>query len=185
MPSDSEEKSPERCNSNYNSNSNYNCNSNITLQEHLAEEIGASFLDPHSDVSKRLEQAQKLAPFLEEIDGYWSFASHDRDFDAKQKQKQNANANELQLQLQFQFITQGRLPALDWKSHFRKSYTILLWVRPRIGTETEETTTVAQDNAFGTNQRGKRLLYRFGDDEDDKECTTGVAVSVGEWRGPR
>ncbi len=126
-------------------------------------------MDPDLDVSERLQKAERLAPFLNEIDGYWSFSSDDKDV------KPNSNT--------FQFITQGRLPALDWKSHFRKSYTLLLWVRPRIGKEKQDT-TVAEDNAIASNQhqRGKRLLYRFGDDEEDNQCTTGVAVSVGEWR---
>lgn len=151
------------------------CSNSITLQEHLSQDIGASFLDPNMDVSERLAKAQKLAPYLQEIDGYWSFSSDD-------KSVTETNANHFHTP---PAATHGRLPALDWNSHFRKSYTLLLWIRPKMGAE-KVGTTVAEDdaNAAGNNynQRGKRLLYRFADTEDDQTATTGVAVSVGEWR---
>jgi hypothetical protein len=185
-PSSSEEKtdseSHEKC-------SNSNGNSTISIQEHLTEEIGASFLDPDLDVSDRLEKARKLAPFLEEIDGYWSFSSgdgsdddDDDDEDSNVNVNVNANANVMNnFHARSHSKTEGRLPVLDWNSQFRKSYTLLLWVRPRIRRKQQET-TVAEDTHQRERGNKRRLLYRFGDSEDDATCTTGVAVSVGEWR---
>ncbi|VEU43883.1 unnamed protein product [Pseudo-nitzschia multistriata] len=158
--------SPSSPGSDPNSNSKPNPSS---LPGHLSEAVAASFLDPAMDVGERLARAEAIRPFLNEIDGYWSFGSY------------NNSSGE-------RTTTEGRLPPLAWNAHFRKAYTLLLWVRPVIGAEKEpeetETTTVAEDDAeaLGEGTGSDRLLYRFAEGPEDATSSTGVSVSVGEWR---
>jgi len=138
-----------------------------SLPKHLSDTVTSSFLDPDLDVHERLDRAQKIRPFLEEIDGYWSFSSNII------KTGNSARSNSKN--------TEGQLPHLEWNAHFRKSYTLLLWVRPRIGAVMEPT-TIAEDDANANVSNSNRLLYRFGTTDEDDISATGVAVSVGEWR---
>ena len=156
-----------------------------TLSHYLSDHLISSFLDPDLDVSVKIEKAKLLQPYLEEIDGYWSFSS------VSSSAEENQNGNQNNQQQQHQSITEGQLPPIEWQTHFRKSYTILLWVRPTLST-IEKVTTIAEDNELiqsynsTTNTstlKNKRILYRFANHvDDDAHSPTGVCVTVGDWR---
>jgi hypothetical protein len=61
---------------------------------------------------------------------------------------------------------------------FSKGYTILLWVRPVVGSEKE--TTIAEDDQQHFSKT-KRVLYRFATSLEDAN-SQGVCVTAGDWR---
>ena len=125
----------------------------ISISQHLSEQVSTS-IDPDVDVSKKIEKAKKIQPFLEDVDGYLSFSS--------------------------EVSCEGQLPVLEWNHHFRKAYTIILWVRPVLGPE-KHTTIAEDDQQHLQSQKIKRVLYRFGTSLDDSS-SVGVCVTIGEWR---
>ena len=160
----------------------------ITMSKHLSNQIISPLLDPDLDVSIKIEKAEKLKPFLDEIDGYWSFSSEEEeedDPDNNSDRRHSRRGGPTKVA-----ITEGHLPILEWNTNFRKSYTILLWVRPKIGsTERKEdttTTTIAEDDELLKNKNKsknkRRILYRFANHEHDSQSKSGVCVSVGDWR---
>ena len=153
-----------------------------TLSHYLSDHLISSFLDPDLDVSVKIQKAKLLQPYLEEIDGYWSFSSSSASAEENHYRNQHHQ--------QQPSITEGKLPPIEWQTHFRKSYTILLWVRPTIST-IEKVTTVAEDNELNQSYnstdtstlKNKRILYRFANHvDDDAQSPTGVCVTVGDWR---
>ena len=83
--------------------------------------------------------------------------------------------------------SRGELPPLDWKGAFRKSYTILFWIRPVLGglRETTEGSTVSdlgeagQDSASSLTET-RRLWYRFSTATLD-DVGVGICVQCGDW----
>ncbi|KAL3924923.1 MAG: hypothetical protein SGILL_000744 [Bacillariaceae sp.] len=122
----------------------------ISMSQHLSNQV-YTWIDPDASADVKLQKCNTLQPFLEDVDGYLSFSS--------------------------ETPSEGQWPVLEWNAHFRKGYTIVLWVRPVVGEE--KNTTIAEDDAaFG---KTRRVLYRFGTSLEDA-TSQGVCVSVGDWR---
>ena len=91
-----------------------------------------------------------------------------------------------------------QLPPLDWKGCFRKSYSVLLWVRPIVGNAMSVLET--QDGTSGTGtdtdippvqtgdvdtgavppSQSRRLWYRFSTAPED-DSGVGICVQCGDW----
>ncbi|KAG7359446.1 Beige/BEACH domain containing protein [Nitzschia inconspicua] len=125
--------------------------SEISMSRHLSNQV-STWIDADASVETKLQKAKILEPFLQEIDGYLSFSSEEP--------------------------AEGQWPVLEWNTHFRKAYTIILWVRPVVGAEKE--TTIAEDDQQHYSKT-KRVLYRFATSLEDAN-SQGVCVSVGDWR---
>ena len=129
----------------------------VGMSQHLFEQL-SSFVDPEMDVSTKIQKAKNISKYVEELDGYMNFSC------------ENTQKNNL-------MPTEGQLPALEWHAHFRKAYTLLLWVRPVLGGE--KFTTIMEDDAGPT---ARRVLYRFATTANDDANGLGVCVTVGDWR---
>mmetsp|Transcript_79159 Transcript_79159/g.229918 ORF Transcript_79159/g.229918 Transcript_79159/m.229918 type:complete len:86 (-) Transcript_79159:423-680(-) len=70
--------------------------------------------------------------------------------------------------------SRGELPVLEWNNHFRKAYTLLLWIRPVLGEELE--TTILEDDQ---NANHRRILYRFATAPEDA-AAVGVCATLGD-----
>ena len=118
----------------------------ISMSQHLFEQV--SCFVGTGDADSKIKKAESLKPFIQELDGFLSFGEP---------------GNE------------GQLPVLEWNAHFRKAYTLLLWIRPVLGEEKE--TTIYEDNS----PPPRRILYRFSTSHNDA-AGLGVCVTVGDWR---
>ena len=143
-----------------------------TLSEYIAESVIQPLLDPDLEVAQKLQTIDtQIQPYLEEIDGYWSFSSAKND------------SNTTSTTTIPTTTTEGHLPSLDWERHFRNAYTVLLWIRPQLSTTTEHPpTTLADEEHNNPKTKHPRILYRFANHPDDAHSTTGVCVTMGEWR---
>lgn len=81
----------------------------------------------------------------------------------------------------------GELPPLDWKGSFRKSYTILFWIRPIVGHELDESElSELADRHVGIGQDAvqeverRRLWYRFSTATLD-DSGVGICIQCGDW----
>ena len=143
-----------------------------TISEYIADKVVQPLLDPDLEVTQKLQTIHtKIQPYLEEIDGYWSFSSAKND------------SNTTSTTTIPTTTTEGHLPSLDWERHFRNAYTVLLWIRPQLSTTTEHPpTTLADEEHNNPKTKHPRILYRFANHPDDAHSTTGVCVTMGEWR---
>ena len=138
--------------------------SSITLPKHICNELKV-LIDPSTDATDRTAHIeQKWLPNLQEpSDAFITFTGD---------------------------VHQAHLPALyAWNSTFRKAYTLLFWIRPRLGDERtaeqeeegedddddEEGSTSSKDDSH------RRLLYRLSTDPDDANGT-GVCVTCSPWK---
>ena len=119
------------------------------MSQHSFQQVSA-LVDPDLDVAKKVKYAQDLKPHIGQIDGYLSFSSHPDE------------------------TVEGQLPVLEWNAHFRKAYTLLLWIRPCLGEELQ--TTILEND-----RQGRRVLYRLATSPDDT-TSVGVCVTIGDWR---
>ena len=119
----------------------------VNMSQHLFDQI-STFTNAETAYEDKISKSKNLKPYLGEVDGFLSFDSQS---------------------------SEGKWPVLEWTSHFRKAYNLLLWVRPVI-TEEEIHTTILEDT---TPQR--RILYRLATSPED-HSGVGVCVTVGEWR---
>ena len=120
----------------------------VSLNRHLFDRF-RSLTNPDLDAAAKTQVAQSFEPFLDEIDGHLSFGEG---------------------------RCAGQLPVLEWNTQFRKAYTLLLWIRPRMGGELE--TTVLEDDQ---NMNHRRILYRFATSTEDAS-SVGVCAMIGDWR---
>eukprot|EP00934_Nitzschia_sp_Nitz4_P008655 Nitzschia sp. Nitz4//scaffold12_size214221//49825//58278//NITZ4_001488-RA/size214221-processed-gene-0.150-mRNA-1//-1//CDS//3329534984//8645//frame0 len=131
----------------------------VSMSQHFHDRF-QTLLNPNEAGSSKVEILQDIQPYLGEVDGYLSFSSD-------QLSGTNISAK-----------TRGELPVLEWNAQFRKSYTLLLWVRPVLGQEVQTTIHEDDQNAAGH----RRVLYRFATSDQDAESTTGVCVTMTDWR---
>eukprot|EP00339_Tiarina_fusa_P019574 CAMPEP_0117009984 /NCGR_PEP_ID=MMETSP0472-20121206/8922_1 /TAXON_ID=693140 ORGANISM="Tiarina fusus, Strain LIS" /NCGR_SAMPLE_ID=MMETSP0472 /ASSEMBLY_ACC=CAM_ASM_000603 /LENGTH=185 /DNA_ID=CAMNT_0004712415 /DNA_START=132 /DNA_END=685 /DNA_ORIENTATION=- len=120
----------------------------VSMSEHLFDQV-STWTDPKASIDEKVQKAKNLKPFIGEVDGYLSFDSESS--------------------------SEGKWPVLEWTSHFRKAYNLLLWIRPVV-TDKELQTTILEDT---TPQR--RVLYRLATSPED-HSGVGVCVTVGDWR---
>ena len=116
-----------------------------TLTKHLHQEWKV-LVDAQIPPKERMAQAERLRPLLSETDGYISFKGQ----------------------------TKGLLPALDWNTSFRKAYSLLMWIRPRLTDETPEASSESEASQT-------RMLYRFSSNADDSKAV-GVCVTLSGWQ---
>ena len=89
----------------------------------------------------------------------------------------------------------GQLPPLDWKGSFRKSYSLLFWIRPIVGNPMEEGNdihdTASSKDSHSTihradpleqqnQQKARRIWYRFSTSSQD-DSGVGICVECSEW----
>ena len=117
-----------------------------TFSKHLHQQWKV-LVDPDVPREQRVKQAELLRSLLWEPDGYITFKG----------------------------LTKGLLPALDWNSSFRKAYSLLMWVRPRL---TDETLELSPESEMEMSQT--RMLYRFSSHADDSRAV-GVCVNMSDW----
>jgi hypothetical protein len=86
---------------------------------------------------------------------------------------------------------QGHLPALDWNQHFRKAYTLLLWLRV-VAEDVKEEEHKGKEEIEKEDEKEEgedepdttpppRILYRFATSPDDSEAT-GICVTCSDWK---
>lgn len=121
--------------------------SGLTLTKHVHHQW-KKLVDPNLSVKDRMSKAEELRPLLSKTDAYITLKGQ----------------------------TRAMLPALDWNASFRKSYSMLMWVRPRLTDETIEFSSES-DLEFS----GKRMLYRFSTHNDDSKAI-GVSVTLSNWQ---
>lgn len=126
----------------------------ISLPKHIFNELSV-LIDPNLPGPKRQHHCNEhwLPNLSEEADAYITFSGN---------------------------VHQAHLPALyAWNASFRKAYTILFWIRPRLGDIIDSPGEVS---LTGTSDDGhRRLLYRLATDSDDANAT-GVCVTCSPWR---
>ncbi|KAL7565117.1 hypothetical protein ACA910_005124 [Epithemia clementina (nom. ined.)] len=118
-----------------------------TFTKHLHQEWKI-LVDPDVPPDQRMAQAERLRPLLSETDGYITFKGQ----------------------------TKGLLPALDWNTSFRKAYSLLMWIRPRLSGE-----ILDADPETETDIHQTRVLYRFSSNSDDSRAV-GVCVALSSWQ---
>jgi len=121
--------------------------SGLTFTKHMHREWKA-LVDSRIPVEERSSRAERLRPLLSQSDAFVSLKGQ----------------------------TKALLPALDWNSSFRKSYSLLMWVRPRL---TGDTVDFSAEEEL--EYSGKRLLYRFSSTSDDSKAV-GVSVTLSNWQ---
>lgn len=126
------------------------------MSQHLFEQVSC-WTNPDIAADKKVSKAVKLKDYVQEVDGYLNISSD--------------------------HPCEGQWPVLEWNEHFRKAYTILLWVRPLVGekleTEDKDGETIIDRTDDSTMH--PRVLYRFGTHPGDS-AAQGVCVTLGEWR---
>ena len=133
----------------------------ISMSRHLLERL-ESFTNPDLEAPQKVDIARDLQPYLNQVDGYLSFGSGEESVSSSTT-----------------ISTSGQLPVLEWNNHFRKAYTLLLWLRP-VASPDELETTILEDDQNARYYR--RILYRFATAEDDKSAVGGVCATLGDWR---
>jgi hypothetical protein len=136
----------------------------ISLSRHLFEEFRL-LVDPAVSAAAKVKQCEeRWIPNLQDpADAYVTFSGD---------------------------VHQAHLPSIpNWNSSFRKAYTLLFWIRPRLGDQQPEqqqmqeqhqsSPSAAEKNPDPTSHR--RLLYRFSTDHNDANGT-GVCVTCSPWR---
>jgi len=111
---------------------------------HHVHDIMTGLVSVNVGMSEKLQQSLILKKFLSRPDGY----------------------------IELQPPCEAQLPPLEWNRHFRKSYSILAWIRPHV----EETTTPST-----THSQHKQVLYRFSTSEKDYKGA-GICVQLGDWQ---
>lgn len=119
----------------------------ITFTQHLHKELKI-LADPNVPYEKRIAQAQRIRHFLGETDAYITFKGQ----------------------------TKGVLPALDWNTSFRKAYSLLMWVRPRLQ---DGILDICDQAEVELAQR--KILYRFSTNADDSKAV-GVCATLSGWQ---
>lgn len=77
---------------------------------------------------------------------------------------------------------QAHLPSIpNWNASFRKVYTLLFWIRPRLGEPRNKTPASPQSSSEQDDTQQRRLLYRFSTDHNDANGT-GVCVTCSPWK---
>ena len=117
----------------------------VPIARHV-HELFTSLVSVDTPLDDKLQQAQLLQSFLSRPDGYIEFHS---------------------------FPCEAQLPPLEWNRHFKKSYSILCWIRPQLSTTTTE-------QPISTHNNYKQVLYRFSTSEKDSKGA-GLCVQMGEW----
>lgn len=131
----------------------------ICMSQHIFDQISC-WVDPDTNVTQKVQKVNDLKPYISQVDGYLSFTSEEP--------------------------AEGQWPVLEWNAYFRKSYTILFWVRAHVGKEETKQIPLEVDKSklmdvANGKVRHKRILYRFATSPDDAEAQ-GVCVTLGEWR---
>ena len=140
-----------------------------SLNRHLVDRLSvlttgvAEKNDEITSTNKKQAVLTQLAPYLDEVDGFLSFSSSQGSSTSTPPSSTHS-------------VTKGELPVLDWNAHFRKAYTLLLWVRPVMGEERE--TTILEDDQCA---RHTRILYRWATAEDDASAL-GICATIGDWQ---
>jgi hypothetical protein len=129
----------------------------VCISQHLFEQVSC-WTNPDAKAEQKVETATRLQSSIQEVDGYLSMSSKDK--------------------------CEGQWPVLEWNAHFRKAYTILLWVRPVVGEklatpEDKDGETIIDHT--DTSSTYPRVLYRFATHPGDS-AAQGVCVTLGEWR---
>lgn len=71
-------------------------------------------------------------------------------------------------------VQRVEMPPILWNPHYRKSYTLLMWLRASMGDEQE------QEDGDSKRDTSPRILYRFCTSEQD-HAGVGICVTLGEW----
>mmetsp|Transcript_2502 Transcript_2502/g.5943 ORF Transcript_2502/g.5943 Transcript_2502/m.5943 type:complete len:2797 (-) Transcript_2502:151-8541(-) len=128
----------------------------VSMSQHLFEQVSC-WTNPNSTADQKVDKAKRLKQYVQEVDGYLNISSDNP--------------------------CEGQWPVLEWNEHFRKAYTILLWVRPVVGElqskdDQDGETIIDRTDDSHTHPR---VLYRFATHPGDS-AAQGVCVTLGEWR---